>query len=195
MVKTLSTMPELGERAKPFTLPNFNSRYAEIARPVELKNDSPVLVVFICNHCPYVVAIADSLARVCNQALAQGIQVVAINSNDIENYPDDSPDKMQQFAEQHQFNFAYVFDETQEVAKSYGAACTPDFFLYDGAHRLVYRGQFDAARPGNGIESTGSDLQNAIDALLSGNAPLEEQIASMGCNIKWKENNAPDYFA
>lgn len=195
MVKTLSTMPELGQSAQPFALPNFNLRYAEIGKAIELKNDVPVLVMFICNHCPFVVLIARALAQVSNQALAKGIQVVAINSNDVENYPDDSPEKMQQFAEQYGFNFAYVFDETQEVAKSYGAACTPDFFLYDGEQKLVYRGQFDDARPGNNIESDGRDLQAAIDALLQGNPPMQQQTASMGCNIKWKANNAPDYFA
>jgi thiol-disulfide isomerase/thioredoxin len=195
MVTTLSVMPELGTIAPPISLPNFNSRHAEIAKTVQLKSGSPVLVMFICNHCPFVVLIAEALSKVSNKALASGIQVVAINSNDVDNYPDDSPEKMQQFAEQHGFNFAYVFDESQDIAKAYGAACTPDLFLYDDQHKLVYRGQFDAARPGNNVEPTGADLQAAIDALQAEQAPVAEQTASMGCNIKWKANNAPDYFA
>jgi hypothetical protein len=150
--------------------------------------------MFICNHCPYVVHIRAGLAEFARAYQARGLAVVAINANDVAAYPDDRPEKMAEEKRRAGYVFPYLYDETQAVAKAYRAACTPDFFLFDGARRLVYRGQFDDSRPGNGRPVTGADLRAAVDAVLTGEAVPAEQRPSIGCNIKWKPGNAPGYF-
>ncbi|MEJ2406910.1 MAG: thioredoxin family protein [Candidatus Thiodiazotropha sp.] len=191
MARTPSTMLELGTPAPDFSLPEPVS-----GRTVSLKDFSgrPLLVVFICNHCPYVLHIADKLAEMAATFQQSDVEFVAINSNDVTNYPDDSPEKMPAMSERFGFTFPYLFDETQDVAKAYRAACTPDFYLFDADHQLVYRGQFDDARPRNDEPVTGADLGDAIKALLANMPPLEEQKPSLGCNIKWRAGNEPDYF-
>jgi len=193
MARTPSTMLALGTPA-----PVFHLQDPAAGRPVSLDefSDKPaLLVVFMCNHCPYVKHIQEALARFAAQYQPKGLAVVGINSNDVENYPDDAPEKMVTTAKSVGYTFPYLYDETQEVAKAYKAACTPDFFLFDSDRRLVYRGQFDDSRPGNDIPVTGKDMRAAVDALLGGKAVDESQKASLGCNIKWKPNNAPDYYA
>lgn len=185
MVAVTSKMLELGTKAPDFELQNYNSKVDQKIIRLGDYQKQAILVSFICNHCPYVILIEKALSQIANDFVIQGGVSIAINSNDIERYPADAPDKMSQFANENQFSFPYCFDETQLVAKAYKAACTPDFYLFDEEHRLVYRGQFDGARPGNGIEVTGKDLKNAINALAS-NEPIEPQIPSMGCSIKWK---------
>ncbi|MGM0594241.1 MAG: thioredoxin family protein [Pseudomonadota bacterium] len=191
MARTPSTMLELGTPAPAFSLPESAS-----GKTVSLEDfrGRPVVVAFICNHCPYVLHIAGKLAELAHRYQQQGVEFVAINSNDVANYPDDSPDKMPVMAQKYGFTFPYLFDESQAVAKSYRAACTPDFYLFDSEHKLVYRGQFDNARPRNDEPITGADLEDALKALLANLPPLEEQKPSLGCNIKWKEGNEPDYF-
>ncbi len=191
MARTPSTMLELGTPAPAFSLPE-----PATDKTVSLADFSgrPLLVVFICNHCPYVLHIAGKLAEIAREFQQQDVEFVAINSNDVANYPDDGPDKMPAMSEKFGFTFPYLFDETQEVAKAYRAACTPDFYLFDSDHRLVYRGQFDEARPRNDEPVTGADLSDAIKSLLANMPPLEEQKPSLGCNIKWKAGNEPDYF-
>lgn len=151
-----------------------------------IKSDKATVVMFICNHCPYVIHIQDELVKLAHEYMAQGIAFVAISANDVENYPEDSPDKMKERAEELNFQFPYLYDETQEVARAYMAACTPDFYVFDNEMACVYRGRMDEATPGNGKPVTGSDLRSALDAILAGNPITAEQIPSMGCNIKWK---------
>lgn len=199
MVKTLSSMQQLGRIAPDFKLPNYqtnSSSQANNISEVALQDyaGKPVLIAFICNHCPYVVHIAKQFAEFAAEYQPKGVQVVAINANDVANYAEDSPQKMIEFAAKNSFLFPYLFDESQQVAQAYGATCTPDFFLYDEQHRLVYRGQFDASRPGNEQPVNGADMRRAVDALLSSQSISTEQIPSMGCSIKWKPNNEPDYF-
>lgn len=191
MARTHSTMLELGTSAPDFILPEPST-----GRVVSLAEFSgqPLVVAFICNHCPYVKHIISRFSDVALRYTAQGIAFVAINSNDVDHYPDDSPDKMVGFAREHGFAFPYLFDETQSVAKAYLAACTPDLFLFDAAHRLIYRGQFDDSRPQSDVQVTGRDLTMAMDLLLAGKAIPVEQKPSLGCNIKWKPGNEPDYF-
>jgi peroxiredoxin len=153
-----------------------------------------LLVMFLCNHCPYVKHLRHALADFGRELQERGVAVVAINSNDVENYPDDAPDKMAAEAAEVGYTFPYLFDASQEVAKAYHAACTPDFFLFDRQRRLVYRGQFDDSRPGNERPITGRDLRAAVDALLAGKKLSETQKPSMGCNIKWRPGNEPEYF-
>jgi len=147
--------------------------------------------MFICNHCPYVKHVRAGLAAFGRDYAPRGVAVVAINANDVERYPDDSPAKMKAEAAEAGYSFPYLFDETQQVARSYGAACTPDLFVYDADRRLAYRGQLDDSRPGNGKPVTGADLRGACDALLAGRRPSADQKPSMGCNIKWKPGNEP----
>ncbi len=194
MAATPSTMLELGTKAPGFDLPNLNKHTGAPWITEQDYHHQPLLVAFICNHCPYVVLIIEKFAQLALKWQQQGINVVAISSNDVEHYPADAPEKMTELAKQHQFEFPYLYDQSQEVAKAYRAACTPDFFLFDCNHQLVYRGQFDQARPGNGKIVTGEDLDNAIQALMSGEPISEPQIPSVGCNIKWKAGNQPDYF-
>ena len=193
MAKTLSTMLQLGTPAADFNLPDYQNKSAnEVA--LQDYAGKPLLVAFICNHCPFVIHIAKQFSDFASEYQSKGLSVVSINANDVENYPDDSPEKMIEFAANNNFTFPYLFDESQQVAQAYGAACTPDFFLYDAQHKLVYRGQFDAARPGNNQPVNGADMRQAVDALLAGQEISEQQLASMGCNIKWKAGNEPDYF-
>ena len=183
MVKTASTMLTLGADAPDFSLPNIDGTTVSLA---DYQGASALLVMFICNHCPFVKHIAAELAKLGHDYGDRGVAIVGINSNDVENYADDSPKKMREEAEQQGYTFPYLYDETQKVAKAYRAACTPDFFLFDADRRLVYRGQLDSSRPGSGIPVTGEDLRRALDAVLAGDAVAAEQRASIGCNIKWK---------
>lgn len=191
MVKTASTMMPLGTQAPDFSLVSVDGRTVSLSDVA----DAPALVVmFICNHCPFVKHIASELARFGWEYQARGVAVVAISSNDVAGYPQDSPEQMVHEAEAQGYTFPYLFDETQEVARAYRAACTPDFFVFDGQRRLVYRGQFDASRPGNGLPVTGEDLRRAVEAVLAGEPVEAEQKPSIGCNIKWKPGEEPDWF-
>ncbi|MCO6175965.1 thioredoxin family protein [Flavobacterium sp. NRK F10] len=184
MARTPSNMLPLGTKAPDFKLPatNFNDSYTYN----DVKGTKGTLVMFICNHCPYVVHVIDEVVMIANDYRVQGIGVVAISSNDVVNYPQDAPDKMADFALGNRIDFPYLYDETQEIAKAYDAACTPDFYLFDNRDQLVYRGQLDDSRPGNSIPVSGSDLRAAIDAILYNRKIDEDQKPSMGCNIKWK---------
>jgi peroxiredoxin len=190
MALTPSTMLPLGTAAPDFKLPDTNGKTVSLA---DYKN-APLLVLFICNHCPYVKHIRAGLAQLSRDYAPKGVGIVGINSNDVENYPDDSPARMKEEVKTAGYTFPYLFDETQAVARAYRAACTPDIYLFDQGHKLVYRGQMDDSRPGNGVPVTGKDLRAALDAVLAGKPVSAGQKASMGCNIKWKAGNAPDYF-
>lgn len=185
MAKTLSNMLPLGTRAPDFTLPdtvsNTTLALADIAQ-----GRQATLVMFICNHCPYVKLVNAELVRLARDYLPRGVGIVAISSNDAANYPDDAPDKMKAHAKAEGYPFPYLYDESQAVAKAYQAACTPDFYLFNAALKLAYRGRLDGATPGNGMAVTGEDLRAALDAVLGGHAPSAEQKPSMGCNIKWR---------
>lgn len=175
-------MVALGTPAPDFSLPDTEGR-------VVSRRDhagKPLLVIFLCNHCPYVKHVANDLAVLTRKYMDKGVAVVGISSNDVVNYPDDSPAKMKLEKAKRGYQFPYLFDESQAVARAYRAECTPDFFLYDAQHRLVYRGQMDDSRPGNGKPITGADLTAAVDAVIAGKPPLATQKPSMGCNIKWK---------
>lgn len=191
MVKTASTMLPLGTQAPDFSLLNVDSQTISLS---DFEGKPALLVMFICNHCPFVKHIAEELSALGREYQSRGAAVVAISSNDSTKYPEDSPEQMVHEAESRGYVFPYLFDEDQAVAKAYKAACTPDFFLFDGDQNLVYRGQLDASRPGNDIPVTGSDLRAALDAVLSGQAVAQEQIPSIGCNIKWVETQEPEYF-
>jgi len=191
MVETASTMLPLGTPAPDFTLPDTEGRSVRLA---DFDGADALLVAFLCNHCPYVKHIRGQLAEFVREREARGLAAVAINSNDVEAYPADRPEKMAEEVREVGYTFPYLFDETQEVARAYRAACTPDFFLFDADRRLAYRGQYDASRPGNGVPVTGADLAAAVDAVLAGEAPPEAQTPSMGCNIKWKPGAEPDWF-
>jgi peroxiredoxin len=192
MVATNSTMLPLGTQAPDFRLPDTTGRPVALS---DFKDASALLVVFMCNHCPFVKHIRSGLAQLARDYLPRGVAVAGINSNDVANYPEDSPAKMAQEVKAAGYLFPYLYDATQDVAKAYRAACTPDFYLFDRDQRLVYRGQFDDSRPGNGIPVTGKDLRVALDAVLAGTAIAPKQKPSIGCNIKWKPGNEPDYFA
>jgi len=192
MAEVNSIMMELGKKAPSFNLPDTKGNKISIS---DVKGRNGLLVIFMCNHCPYVKLIKSELSAFAEEYQEKGIGIAAINANDAENYPDGRPEKMKEEVERFGYTFPYLYDESQEVAKAYGAACTPDFFLFNGNLELVYRGQFDDARPGNDNEVTGNDLRRAADALLEGEKiPEEEQKPSIGCNIKWKKGNEPDYF-
>lgn len=192
MVAVTSTMQTLGSAAPKFSLPDVtaDNQLGSASNCVA----QPMLVMFICNHCPYVVHIMSELTTLANQAKRDGFAVFAISSNDALNYPQDGPEAMAGFARQYGFQFPYLYDETQQVAKDFGAACTPDFFVYDAEHCLRYRGQMDESRPGNNSPVSGDDLSAALSSVLSGQAVVEKQTPSVGCNIKWSAGNAPDYF-
>jgi len=190
MVKTASTMLPLGTKAPSFSLPNVDGTTVSDTDSA----DRPLLVIFMCNHCPFVVHLRAALAEFGDHYLAKGLAIVAISSNDVDNYPQDGPEEMKKEAESAGYQFAYLYDADQTVAKAYTAACTPDFFLFDADHSLVYRGQFDSSRPGNGIEVTGQDLKAACDAVLSGETVDNHQSPGIGCNIKWKVGAEPEYF-
>ena len=191
MARTPSTMLELGTAA-----PDFNLPWPGYDASIGLSDcqGRPLLMIFSCNHCPYVLHIIDSLSLFANECLDRGVSVVMVNANDVDNYADDSPEKMVELARKHGFKFPYLYDQSQSTASAYRAACTPDFFLFNAHHELVYRGQYDGARPKNDIPVTGEDLRAAVDALLTGRDQVTEQIPSVGCNIKWKAGNEPDYF-
>ena len=191
MAAVPSTMLPLGTEAPAFSLPDTNGAKVSIT---DFDNAPALLVVFMCNHCPYVKHIQMAFVSLVKEYQAKGVAVVGINSNDVESYPDDSPDLMARDARQFGYTFPYLYDETQEVAKAYRAACTPDFFLFDGKRKLVYRGQMDSSRPGNDKPLTGEDLRVALDAVLSGDVVSTKQRPSMGCNIKWKAGKEPEYF-
>lgn len=191
MSATLSTMLKIGTKAPDFSLPDTEGNKVTLS---SLSIDNGLMIMFICNHCPYVKHLNEALVKFANEYDDKGIQCIAISSNDIENYPQDAPRLMKVLAEQHNFPFPYLYDESQEVAKACKAACTPDFFLFDGNLELFYRGQFDDSRPGNEKPVTGSDIRNAVNSLLKAENAPDQQIPSMGCNIKWKQGNEPDYF-
>ncbi len=191
MARTPSTMMPLGTTAPDFSLPDT------VGTPIgrdDFSGSPALLVMFICNHCPFVIHIREELAALGRDYGKRGVGIVAINSNDVENYPDDSPANMKEEAASAGYTFPYLFDETQKVAHGYRAACTPDFFVFDRDQRLAYRGQLDGSRPGNDVPVTGADLRRALDALLDGTPVTPDQLPSIGCNIKWKADNAPDYF-
>ncbi len=192
MVKTPSTMLDLGTQAPSFSLPDPVT--GRIVYRDDFADTKGLLVAFLCNHCPFVKHIVDEFSAFAAEYQERGLAIVAINPNDIETHPEDSPEQMVAEAGKRGYTFPYLVDESQEIAKSYRAACTPDFFLFDRDFRLVYRGQFDTSRPSLQTPVTGADLRNASDAVLAGIAPTDAQIPSLGCNIKWKPGNAPDWF-
>jgi thiol-disulfide isomerase/thioredoxin len=192
MARTPSTMMlELGAPAPDFSLPEpATGKTVSLA---DCRGARGLLVIFMCNHCPYVKHIRHTLAEFAREYQPKGLKIVGINSNDVANYPDDSPEKMIAEVRAINYPFPYLYDETQQVAKAYRAACTPDLYLFDADGKLVYRGQFDASRPGNNLPVTGADLRAAVDALLAGRPISPDQKPSLGCNIKWKPGNEPDY--
>ncbi len=190
MVKTASTMLSLGTAAPEFSLLNTDGRTVSRSQ----FSGKPLLLVFMCNHCPFVVHIRPALQKFAAEFQARGLAVVGISSNDVTEFPQDGPEKMRAEAMSAGYTFPYLFDETQSVAKAYKAACTPDIFLFDADHSLVYRGQFDSSRPGNGLPVTGADLRIACNALLTGEPVPCDQRASIGCNIKWRAGQEPEYF-
>ena len=191
MALTPSIMLPLGTAAPDFKLPDTDGNLVSLA---DFRSKAALLVVFMCNHCPYVIHIRAGLAQLARDYLPRNVGMVGINSNDVANYPADSPANMKQEVQSAGYIFPYLYDETQAVAKSYRAACTPDIFLFDKNQKLVYRGQFDASRPNSGIPVTGNDLRSALDTVLAGKPVTEKQVVSIGCNIKWKSGNAPDYY-
>jgi len=191
MVNTPSTMAPLGTQAPPFSLPDTEGKVVSLE---DYKDAPALLVVFLCNHCPFVKHVLPHFVELAGEYQRRGVAVVGISSNDVSTYPDDAPEKMAELSKAMGFPFPYLYDESQEVARAYGAACTPDFYLFDREGRLVYRGQMDDSRPGNGRPVTAADLRAAIDAVLDGRLASDDQKPSVGCNIKWKPGNEPDYF-
>jgi len=192
MARTPSTMLPLGTSAPDFRLPDFDGRMHGLG---DFRDSPALLVAFVCNHCPFVRHLRGEFAAFTREFAPRGLAVVAINSNDVASYPQDGPDAMRQEAAELGYVFPYLLDGSQAVAKAYRAACTPDFFLFDVGRRLVYRGQFDDSRPGNGRPVTGADLRAAVEATLTGGTPSPEQFPSLGCNIKWRKGAEPDYAA
>jgi peroxiredoxin len=191
MAATPSTMLALGTCAPEFELPDVVSGKTIILDSFSGKRG--LLVMFLSRHCPYVQHVKDELGRIGSEFTARGIGIVAISSNDVSNYPDDAPARLKDMARETRFNFPVCYDESQETAKAFSAACTPDFFLFDEKFKLAYRGQLDGSRPGNGVPVTGADLRAALEAVLAGKAPAADQKPSLGCNIKWKTGNEPQY--
>ena len=191
MPETPSTMLDLGTTLPSFTLPDFNGRTVSDA---DFKGSRALLVAFICKHCPFVKHIRAEFAKFAKEYEAKGLEIVAIASNDVKEFPEDGPEGMKQEATEVGYSFPYLFDEKQKVAQAFRAACTPDLFLFDGSRRLVYRGQFDGSRPKNDVPVTGADLRAAADAVLAGKSAPATQRPSMGCNIKWSPGNEPAYF-
>jgi peroxiredoxin len=191
MSLTASIMPKLGTPAPDFSMPDINNHTMALH---DFHNSPALLVIFMSHHCPYTRHIFSNLAEMIRDYQPRGVAVVGINSNDPQQHSEDSPEKMAQLAEKHNFPFPYLKDDTQDVAKAFKAACTPDFFLYDQDRKLVYRGRFDDARPDRDVPVTGNQLRAALEALLSGKDPIDPQKPSVGCNIKWKPGNAPEYF-
>jgi peroxiredoxin len=184
-------MLPLGTSAPDFSLPDTNGGRVSLS---DFADAPALLVVFMCNHCPYVKHVAAGLAQLAKDYRQRGVAVVGINANDVNTYSDDSPPKMAEEVKRRGYTFPYLYDATQAVAKAYRAACTPDFYLFDGERKLVYRGQMDSSRPGNDVPVTGQDLRAALDAVLAGEPVSGNQRASLGCNIKWRPGNEPDYF-
>lgn len=191
MVRTPSTMLPLGTPAPDFALLDVSGRTLSWQ---DVAGEHGTVMMFICNHCPFVKHVADELARLGQEYMPRGIGMVAVSSNDVSTHPADSPEQMVHEAEQRGYPFPYLYDETQDVAKAYRAACTPDFYLFDRDAKLVYRGQLDASRPESGIPVTAADLRGAMEAVLAGTQVAAEQTPSIGCNIKWKPGSEPDYF-
>jgi peroxiredoxin len=191
MVAVNSTMLPLGTKAPDFQLPDTADKTVSLGN---FKSAPALVVVFMCNHCPYVKHIRSGLAQLARDYSNRGVAFVGISSNDVANYPADSPAKMAEEAKAAGYAFPYLYDESQDVAKAYRAACTPDFYLFDKEQRLAYRGQLDDSRPGNGVPVTGKDLRTALDAVLAAKPVPVTQKPSIGCNIKWKPGNEPDYF-
>ncbi|MBI5179063.1 MAG: thioredoxin family protein [Nitrospinae bacterium] len=191
MALTSSTMLPLGTIAPAFTLPDTSGNMVSLD---DFKSARALLVIFMCNHCPYVKHVRKALADLAREYREKGVAIVGINANDAKNYPDDSPGEMVKEAKSAGYVFPYLYDESQRTAKAYHAACTPEFFLFDAGKRLVYRGQMDASRPGNNVPVTGGDLRAAMDAVMAGHETPPDQKPGIGCNIKWKPGNAPDYF-
>lgn len=191
MALTPSTMLALGTPAPDFRLPDPDGRVVSLS---DFKDARALVVVFMCNHCPYVQHVRAELARLANDYQPRGVALVGINSNDVANYPADSPERMRDEIRQAGYAFPYLYDETQAVAKAYRAACTPDFYVFDADRRLVYRGQLDDSRPNSGRPVTGADLRAALDPVLTGRPVPADQKPSVGCNIKWKRGNEPDYW-
>ena len=192
MVRTPSTMIPLGTTAPGFSLPNVDGRVLSLD---DVVGPHGTVVMFICNHCPFVKHVADQLAAVGRDYMPRGIGFVAVNSNDAATHPADSPEQMVHEAELRGYPFPYLHDDTQEVARAYHAACTPDFFVFDAGRSLVYRGQLDGSRPGNDVPVSGDDLRSALDALIAGRGPVPDQRPSLGCNVKWKPGMEPEGFS
>ncbi len=191
MALTTSTMLPLGTKAPDFELPDvLSDQLISLSNYVDKQ---AILVMFICQHCPFVKHIKEQLATLSSDSAHSKLAIIAISSNDVSNHPDDAPKYLQAMAQELNLTFPICYDESQEIAKAYSAACTPDFFLFDASQQLVYRGQLDDSRPSNGTV-TGADLRAAIEAVLAGEAVNVEQIPSVGCNIKWKPGNAPSYY-
>ena len=184
MAETSSTMVALGTPAPDFSLPDTIS--GKMMSLNDFKSDCGTLIMFLCNHCPFVKYIQKELVNLANDYIPKGISITAISSNDIINYPEDSPENMKQIAMKFNYPFSYLYDETQEVAKAFRAACTPDFFVYDNEFKLIYRGQLDESRPGNNMPITGKDIRSVFDCILNKRPVSKHQIPSIGCNIKWK---------
>ncbi len=184
MALTESNMLPLGTSAPPFTL--FDTLSEEKLSYEDVKGDQATVVMFLCNHCPFVIHVNEQLVKIANQYLSRGVGFVAISSNDVNNYPQDGPEKMSIVAQALKYPFPYLYDESQEVAKAYDAACTPDFYVFNADNKLVYRGRLDGSRPGNNQELTGADLRFVLDAVILGIDTIMPQIPSAGCNIKWK---------
>jgi peroxiredoxin len=191
MVMTRSRMLSLGSDAPVFTLPDVHGKAVSLSDFADAK---AYVVVFMCNHCPFVRHLRGALAKLGRDCEERGVAMVGINSNDFDQYPDDTPDRMRSEANTYGYAFPYLVDVEQNVAKAYQAACTPDFFVFDADKKLVYRGQFDDSRPGNDVPVSGADLYAAIEAVVAGKSVAQEQKPSIGCNIKWKPGNEPDYF-
>ena len=192
MAEVLSTFNlKPGDHAPDFVLPDASGRGISLA---EAAGKNGLLVIFACNHCPFVIHLADAVGKFADEIGVKGVGTVAINSNDLENYPQDGPELMRPFAEDHGWKFPYLLDETQEVARAYGAACTPDFFLFDADRRLVYAGQFDDTRPRGGKIPDGGDLRDAVRRMVTGEEPVERPRPSSGCNIKWKDGTKPVWW-
>jgi peroxiredoxin len=185
-------MLDLGTKAPDFSLPDVVTGNRVTLETFD--NAEALVVIFMCNHCPYVKHLRSGIVTLTHDYREKGVEVVAISSNDADKYPDDSPEKMAEEAKRYKYPFPYLYDESQEIAKAYQAACTPDFYVFDSNRKLVYRGQFDESRPGNDEPVTGSDVRKALDLLLKEGKVRDIQKPSVGCNIKWKPGNEPEYF-
>lgn len=193
MVAVPSTMLPLGTRLPEFSLPNAVD--GRVVSSADFDGRPALLVMFLCNHCPYVQHVKAEIGRIAKEYAPRGVGIVAISSNDIAAFPEDAPEKMKELAQREGWAFPYLFDETQDVAQAFRAACTPEFYLFDRDRKLVYRGQLDDSRPKNNLPVTGRDLRAALDAVLAGRPVSPNQVPSVGCNIKWKPGREPDYFA